>query len=80
MLPNYTSTYYTPTQADAYCEVLKEACDYFGIKYIDERADGITMFNRATYLPDGIHYNANGMDVVYKNVLKFMRYAFSPIN
>lgn len=77
LLPNYTSTYYTPTKADEYCEVIKEACDYFGVKWIDMRNSGITMFNRASYLPDGIHYNARGMRVIAKDVEKFMRYNFT---
>lgn len=77
LLPNYTTSYYTPTKADEYCEVIKEACDYFGIKWLDMRASGITMFNRGAYLPDGIHYNANGMNVVAKNVKKFMQYNFT---
>lgn len=77
LLPNYTTSYYTPAKADEYCEVIKEACDYFGVKWLDMRASGITMFNRGTYLPDGIHYNANGMNVVAKNVKKFMQYNFT---
>lgn len=77
LLPNFTSTYYTPTKADEYCEIIKEACDYFGIKWIDMRASGITMFNRGTYLPDGMHYNAKGMYVVERNVEKFFNYSFT---
>ena len=77
LLPNFTSTYYTPQKADQYCEIIKEACDYFGVKWIDMRSSGITMFNRATYLPDGIHYNAAGMSIVAKNVEKFMTFSFA---
>ena len=68
MLPNYTNTYYTPTEADTYCEIIKEACDYFGVKWIDMRTTSITMFNKNTYMPDGTHYNTDGMDKVF-NVL-----------
>ena len=77
LLPNYTTSYYTPTQADVYCEVIKEACDFFGIKWKDMRASGITMFNRGAYLPDGIHYNSNGMEMIAKNILKELRYDFT---
>lgn len=65
MLPNYSSNYYTPTDADAYIEIVKEACDYFGVLYVDSRTSGITIFNRASYLPDGVHYNSAGMERLY---------------
>ena len=76
LLPNYTTAYYTPTKVDEYCEVIKEACDFFGIKWTDMRTSGITIFNRATYLPDGIHPNAVGMEMMAKNILKELRYDF----
>ena len=68
LLPNYTSTYYTPDKADAYNEVIKEVCDYFGVFWIDARTSGVTIFNRAKYLPDGIHYNSAGMEMLYQNI------------
>lgn len=68
MLPNYTTSYYDPQKEDKYCEIVKEACDYFGVPYIDMRTAGITIFNRSTYLPDGIHYNAAGMELIYEKV------------
>lgn len=74
LLPNYTNGYYPPERADAYCEVIKESCDYFGVKWVDIRASGITMFNKSSYLPDGIHYNSNGMKMIEKNIKKFMKY------
>ena len=77
LLPNYTTSYYTPTKADQYCEVIKEACDFFGVKWKDMRTSGITMFNRDAYLPDGIHPNAIGMEMMAKNILKDLRYDFT---
>ena len=68
MLPNYTTSYYNPQKEDQYCEVVKEACDYFGVPYVDMRTAGITMFNRSSYLPDGIHYNAAGMSKIYEKI------------
>ena len=68
LLPNYTSTYYRPDEADVYNEVIKEVCDYFGVYYIDARTSGVTMFNKASFLPDGIHYNADGMELLYQNI------------
>ena len=71
LLPNYTSTYYSATNADIYCEIIKEICDYFGIKYLDLRTCGITLFNMGNYLYDGIHPNSNGMELLYKSLIKF---------
>ena len=68
LLPNYTSTYYTPNEADEYNEVIKNICDYFGVFWIDTRTAGISMFNRETYLSDGIHYNSAGMELLYQNI------------
>ena len=68
ILPNYASAYYTPADADAYNEIIKEACDYFGVLWIDARTSGVTMFNRDTYLPDGLHYNSAGMEMLFNNI------------
>lgn len=70
VLPTFTSSYYTITNLDLYVEVIKEACDFFGIKYIDARCTGINVYNRATYLVDGIHPNAKGMDLLFKKIYK----------
>ena len=74
MLPNYTNTYYDITNADAYCEIIKEACDFFGIPVFDCRTIGITIYNLATYLSDGIHYNPTGMALLYRKLLKCFLY------
>ena len=74
MLPNYTTSYYGPATADAYLEVIKEACDYFGVPYIDMRTTGITMFNVGTYTGDGIHPNVKGMNLLFRTLLKFFRF------
>lgn len=73
ILPTFTTSYYTITNLDKYVEIIKEACDFFGIKYIDARVTGINIYNRATYLVDGIHPNAAGMrllaDKIYRNLI-----------
>ena len=74
MLPNFTTVYYTPTKADQYLEVIKEACDYFGVPWIDMRACGVTMYNTGTYLGDGIHPNVSGMNLLYEKVYKYFIY------
>jgi lysophospholipase L1-like esterase len=68
--PNYTSSYYTITNLDKYEEIIREACDFFGVEYIDLRTIGVNVYNTSTYLPDGIHPNANGMELIYKTILK----------
>lgn len=75
MLPNYTTTYYNPTKADQYLEIVKEACDYFGVPWVDMRTTGITMYNTGTYLSDGIHPNVAGMNMLYKKLKKFFVYS-----
>ena len=73
ILPTFTTSYYTIQHLDDYVEVIKEACDFFGIKWIDTRVSGITIFNKASFLVDGIHPNANGMkllsDKIYKHLI-----------
>ncbi len=73
ILPTFTTSYYTIQNLDNYVEVIKEACDFFGIKWIDTRVSGITIFNKSSYLVDGIHPNANGMkllsDKIYKHLI-----------
>lgn len=68
ILPNFTVSYYSITNLDLYVEVVKEACDFFGIKYIDIRTAGITVYNQGSYFPDGIHPNAAGMELLYKTI------------
>lgn len=64
ILPYHSKTYYDSKKLDSYIEVIKEACDYFGIEYIDPRRDGVTMFNISSYMPDSAHYNAKGMELL----------------
>lgn len=74
LLPNYTSAAYTPAQADEYDEMIKTICDYFGVKWIDARTSGVTLFNKNRYLPDGTHYNANGMELLFQNIKNKIEY------
>lgn len=73
VLPTFTTSYYTIKELDNYVEVIKEACDFFGIKWIDVRVSNINIFNKTTYLVDGIHPNADGMrllcDKIYKQLI-----------
>jgi len=75
MLPNFTSaSYYSPKKADTYLEIIKEACDYFGVKWIDARAFGVSIYNLSTYLGDGVHPNAAGMSKYANDLIKKFRY------
>lgn len=70
ILPTFTSSYYSITNLDQYVEVIKEACDFFGIKYVDARCTGINVYNKSTYLVDGIHPNAKGMALLYEKLYR----------
>lgn len=71
-MPNFTSTYYNTANLDEYIEVIKEECDYFGVEVIDLRDSGITMYNSASYLPDGIHPNPSGMELLFENIYNYL--------
>lgn len=71
MLPNYTTSYYNPTNADKYLEIIKECCDFFGIPWIDMRATGINIFNTSTYTGDGVHPNPSGMKLMSDKLVKY---------
>lgn len=75
ILPTFTTSYYTITNLDLYVEVIKEECDFFGIKYIDARCTGINVYNRASYLEDGIHPNVAGMQLIFEKIYKNLIYA-----
>lgn len=65
ILPLYTSKT-DGENLDKYNEIIKEACDFFGVPFIDLRTAGITMFNRQRYQPDGVHPNTDGMRLIYE--------------
>lgn len=64
ILPYFMPGQWEPTLLDSYNEVIKEACDYFGIKYVDARSCGMTMYNADNYLNDGLHLNDEGMKLL----------------
>lgn len=72
LLPTFTTSYYTIAALDNYVEVIKEACDFFGIKWIDVRVSGITIFNKSSYLVDGIHPNVAGMTLLANKIYKHL--------
>lgn len=73
LLPTFTISYYPIDRLDNYVEIIKEACDFFGIKYIDLRTTKINVYNKSSFLVDGIHPNVAGMalleDLIYRKML-----------
>lgn len=70
LLPWFVNDYWTISEADAYIEVIKEECDFFGIEYVDLRQCGITIYNLSNYLGDGIHPNAAGMELICEHLIR----------
>lgn len=68
LLPMWTTSYYTVANMDAYGEVVKEICDYFGVLVIDLRKCGINWQNKGYTLGDGIHPTAKGMDLMERYI------------
>lgn len=70
MLPNYTSTTYSSiTNVDKYLEIIKEACDFFGVTCIDMRTSGFNIYNVLTYTTDGVHPNSKGMKLLAERLI-----------
>ena len=49
---------------DTYTNRIIEACNYYGIEYLDMRGLGITSMNQTRYLVDGLHPNKAGMKLL----------------
>lgn len=68
LLPMWTTSYYTVASMDAYAEVVKEICDYFGVPVIDLRRCGINWQNKGYTLGDGLHPTPQGMDLMERHI------------
>ena len=68
MLPMFATRDYNTGDLDKYIEIIKDICDYFGVYYIDLRRCGINYFNANEYLPDGLHANSEGMDLMERHI------------
>ena len=55
---------------DSYTYRIIEACNYYGIEYLDMRGLGITSMNQTRYLVDGLHPNKAGMQLLSTFVYK----------
>ena len=76
IMPNYINSsldHYISDVLDEYIEMARTICDYFGVKYLDCRTCGITLFNRNTYLGDGIHPNSDGMELISDQLVNLLK-------
>ena len=59
-------SYVTAAKLDTYAPVLQAICDHYGVKTVDLRNSGVTF----DMLPDNIHPNAEGMDLITEAVME----------
>lgn len=65
ILYQYIPGYFTNEELDTYNSIIKSICDHYNIPTIDLRNSGIT----PSMLPDNVHPNADGMDLITQTVL-----------
>ncbi len=68
ILPARTKSYYPMSKLHSGNKLLISICEHFGLPYVDLRTCGITN----DHLPDGIHPNKVGMDLITEAVMKVM--------
>ena len=72
LFPNFTNTYYSAGELDNYVEMERTACDFFGVPWVDLRTAGITVYNKSSLMPDGLHANAAGMELMCNLVYNYL--------
>lgn len=68
LTPMWVKSYYTVSRMNDFAEVIVSICDYFGVPVIDLRKCGINSNNIDYTLGDGLHPNAEGMDLMEKYI------------
>ncbi len=68
MLPTFTKSYYSNTKLTNGNKTMIDVCKHFGLPYVDLTTCGIS----TSHLPDGIHPNKEGMDLITDAVMKVM--------
>jgi lysophospholipase L1-like esterase len=68
ILPARTKSYYGTTELRNGNNLLSAICDHYGIPYVNLFSSSL----KTTHLPDGIHPNKEGMDIITDAVLKVM--------
>ena len=68
LLPTYTEDYYSDAELNYYNQVMMAICDHYGVQWIDLRDCGLT----TEHLPDGIHPDEEGMDLITAMVQEIM--------
>jgi hypothetical protein len=68
ILPARTKSYYSVAELRRGNALLASICDHFGLPYVNLSTSDITN----DHLPDGIHPNKEGMDIITDAVMKVM--------
>ncbi len=68
VLPARTKSYYGSTELRNGNNLLSKVCDHYGVPYVNLFTSTLT----SSYLPDGIHPNKEGMDIITDAVMKVM--------
>ncbi len=69
VLPGVTKSYYSNDKLAAGNTLLKRICDHYGVPYVDLYESDLTV----GMLPDGIHPNVEGMDVITDVLIDLIR-------
>lgn len=64
----YSSTYFSFSTLQTYSNVIENCCKILGVDCIDLRKCGMNPITIASYLPDGIHPNAEGMELMFRQI------------
>ena len=80
ILPYYTSEYEAKDsqitqmvdmdRTDTYDEIIKQICALHRVSYVDLREAGIPKCSYKKYLPDNLHPNPKGMEIIFEEVNK----------
>lgn len=80
ILPYYTSEYEAKDsqitqmvdmdRTDTYDEIIKQICALHRVSYVDLREAGIPKCSYKKYLPDNLHPNPKGMEIIFEGVNK----------
>ena len=66
LTPSISGGYYDNARLSEFADLALEICSHYNVKCVDMRNSGLTF----SMLPDTLHPNAEGMEYIYKSVLK----------
>ena len=67
--PSISGGYYDNGRLSEFADLAVQICSYYEIKCADIRSSGLTF----DLLPDTLHPNAEGMELIYKSVIKILK-------